>query len=152
MRVRDLMTNDPAVCLPEDPCAIAGEIMATRNCGFVPVVDSMERKRVVGVVTDRDLALHLIQAGRPPRELPVEACMTQEPRTISPEAELDEAVQLMETAAVHRLPVVEDGKLVGVLSLRDIACMAHEEHSSSSGLGATERQVAEVVEAIAVAR
>ncbi|MBI3615166.1 MAG: CBS domain-containing protein [Candidatus Omnitrophica bacterium] len=151
MKVRELMTSNPAVCTPKDSCAAAGQIMARKNCGFVPIVENMETRRVVGVVTDRDLALHLAQAGLPANKISVEACMTKQPKVLSAEASLEEAVQLMEKATIHRLPVVENGRLVGVLSLKEIACLARREHSSQ-GLGPTERQVAEIVETIAVAR
>lgn len=127
MRVRELMTEYPAACTAEDPCAIAGDIMARRNCGFVPVVDSLVTKRVVGVVTDRDLALHLTQADRRPHEISVEECMTSQPKTVRPEMDVDEAIRLMEEEALHRVPVVENGKLVGVLSRKDLVGVAHEE-------------------------
>ena len=151
MKIRDLMTKDPEACTPEDSCLVAGEIMRRRNCGFVPVVDKWETRRVVGVVTDRDIALHLIRADRPASQVPVGDCMTRSPKIISSEACLDEASEIMEFAAVHRLPVVEEGRLVGVLALKDIAAYARREWASA-GEHAVERQMADIVESIAVAR
>lgn len=151
MKVRDLMTKDPEACVPSDSCAKAGEIMQRRNCGFVPVVEDQKTRRVVGVVTDRDITLHLVQADSPPSQLPVQACMTRQPKAVSPDAEMDEAAEIMQSSAIHRLPVVEEGALVGVLALKDIAGAARAEWSSP-GAHRTERQVADIVEAISTAR
>jgi CBS domain-containing protein len=151
MRVRELMTPDPEACLPTESCAAAGAIMARRRCGYVPVVDSQAARRVVGVVTDRDLALHLVRTDRPASQAPVEACMTRKPKTVGPDAELEEAATLMESLAVHRLPVVEGGRLVGVLSLKDIARQARKQWARS-GPNVPERQMTEILEAIAAAR
>lgn len=151
MQVRDLMTPDPAACLPTDSCAAAGELMRLRRCGCLPVVEDRATQRVVGIVTDRDVALHLAQADRPASQVPVQACMTGDPKTVGPEEELEEAAAAMEAIAVHRLPVVERGRLVGVLSLKDIARAARRQWARS-GPNVAERQMTEIIEAIAAAR
>ncbi len=149
--VKDLMTANPAVCRPDATCATAGDTMRERRCGFLPVVDDLGSRRVVGVATDRDLLLALVQANRPATEVRIDACMTREPKTIGPDADLKEAAAVMEQAAVHRLPVVDKGRLVGVLSLKDIARAAGTAWRSS-GPNVAERQMAEILEAIAAAR
>lgn len=148
MRIQEIMTAGPEACEPGDSCAVAGEIMRRRACGFVPVVDSQDAKRVVGVVTDRDLALYLVRKNQPASQLTVEGCMTRTPRVIAPDADLEAAAALMEEFAVHRLPVVEQGRLVGVLSLRDIARVASRQWAHS-GPHIVERQMTEIIEAIA---
>lgn len=150
MEIRDLFTRDPVACLPSDTCMKAGEIMEERNCGFVPVISGSTRK-VVGVVTDRDIALCLTRTNRPAGRVRVEECMSMDPTVITEAAEVEDAVRLMELAAIHRLPVVDaEGKLVGVLSLKDIALAAGREdvleHPSE-----LETQVAELIETIAAA-
>ncbi len=151
MRVQDLMTIDPAACTPKDNCAVAGKIMRQHNCGIVPVVENHETRKIVGVITDRDLALCLSQEQLPASQVPVSACMTREVKTVSPELSMEEAVELMEFAAIHRLPVTEDEKLIGILSLRDIALYAKQVRGSIDER-IVEREVAEIVEAIALAR
>lgn len=152
MKIKDLMTKDPEACLQTDSCAAAVEIMARRDCGFVPVVKEMKGRKVIGVVTDRDIALHLGRVNRPATEVSVGACMTHAPKVISPEADIEEAVRIMEEAAVHRLPAAdEEGRLVGVLSLKEIAVRAEEEHGRP-GAHRFEGQLAEIVEAIAASR
>ena len=151
MQIRELMTADPETCLATDSCAAAIEIMRRRNCGFVPIVDSQATKRLNGVVTDRDIALHLGQADDEADAVPVKACMTKNVQSIGPSANLNDAAKLMEQFAVHRLPVVENGRLVGVLSLKDIAVAADKRWAYPESSTA-EQKLGEIVEAIASAR
>jgi CBS domain-containing protein len=151
MEVCELMTKDPTACLASDSCAAAVAIMRSRNCGFVPVVDSEAAKRVIGVVTDRDILLHLARTDQRASEGCVDACMTPSPQTIGPHADLLDAATVMERAAVHRLPVVEEGTLVGVLSLKDIA-RAAKQRWASGGPNIAERQLTDILEAIAEAQ
>jgi CBS domain-containing protein len=151
MRVRELMTPEPEACLAADSCAAAGAIMAKARCGYVPVIDSPATRRIVGVLTDRDLALHLVKTDRPASTAAVSDCMTAAPAVIAADAELEEAATLMESLAVHRLPVTENGRLVGILSIKDIAREARK-HWARPGPNVPERQMAEILEAIAAAR
>jgi CBS domain-containing protein len=151
MNIRDLMTPDPEACLPTDRCAKAGEIMRRRKCGFVPIVDSWLAQRVIGVVTDRDLALHLSKVDRPAGQVPVSECMHTPATTIGPDAPLEEAAILMEQCAIHRLPVVQNGRLIGVFSLKNLARQARKDWSTAESSG-IERQLTDIVEAIAVAQ
>jgi len=148
MQIRELMTSNPAACVPPDSCATALELMRRRACGFLPVVDAQAAKRVVGVVTDRDIALRLGQMDLPASQVTVASCMTSDPKTTTPQTELEDAAKIMEAAAVHRLPVIEDGRLVGVLSLKDIALAARKQWAYS-GPHVAERQMTEIIEAIA---
>ncbi|MBI4003796.1 MAG: CBS domain-containing protein [Candidatus Omnitrophica bacterium] len=151
MQIRELMTSNPAACVPTDSCATALELMGRRACGFLPVVDTQAIKRVVGVVTDRDIALRLGQMDLPASQVTVASCMTSNPKTTTPETELEEAAKVMEGAAVHRLPVIADGRLVGILSLKDIALAARKQWAYS-GPHVAERQMTEIIEAIAAAQ
>jgi CBS domain-containing protein len=150
MSVRQMMTGDPEACLPQETLNVVGDIMRRRVCGFVPVIDGRDTRRVIGVITDRDIMLHLTRTSAPAHRVTVETCMTRAPRTISPDADLTEAAQIMEDGAVHRLPVVEQGALVGVLSLTDIALVARKEWGRL-GTHVAEQQMRHVMEAIAAA-
>lgn len=151
MDVRACMTTNPEACLPTDSCTAAGEIMLRRNCGFVPIVSDFVAQRVIGVVTDRDLLVHLVEANEAPWALPVAACMTSPAKTIQADADIADAMALMESAAIQRLPVLEGGRLVGVLSLKDLVLVARREWPLV-GPHRMEQQVTEIVEAIAAAR
>ena len=151
MQIRELMTADPEACLATESCAVAVGIMRRRNCGFVPIVDSPMTKRVIGVVTDRDVALYFERVNRPASEVPVSGCMTKDTKTIAPSASLNEAAKLMEQFAIHRLPVVENARLVGVLSLKDIAVAADKRWAYPESSTAEEK-LGEIIEAIASSR
>ncbi|PIQ82419.1 MAG: hypothetical protein COV76_03795 [Candidatus Omnitrophica bacterium CG11_big_fil_rev_8_21_14_0_20_64_10] len=154
MKIIELMCSGPRACTPKEDCTAALEIMRQKNCGCVPVVESHKTKRLVGIVTDRDIALKLLEEDAPPSRVSLEACMRPQPRVIAPESDLDEAVRLMETAAVHRLPVVSNGMLVGILSLKDIAVAAARRHSGADegACSPEDRQIAELIESIALSR
>ena len=151
MNVRELMTADPEACTPEDTLDLAGQLMRRRRCGFIPVVESQATQRMVGVLTDRDIALYLTQTDARAAGVQVAACMTKEPKTVAPEAELEEAARIMEQYAVHRLPVVEQDRLVGILSLKDIARAARKEWAGT-GPRRAEQQMVDIIEAIAAAQ
>jgi CBS domain-containing protein len=151
MYVRDLISPEPEACLPTDHCGTVGAIMRRHNCGFVPVIDTPFDRRVVGVVTDRDIALDLTRTDVPASRWAVGLCMSSPAVTVEADAPIDDAVALMERWALQRLPVTRRGRLVGVLSLKDIALLARLE-SDRIGPHPTEHQVAEIVEAIAASR
>ena len=148
MEIRELMTPEPEACMAQDTLDVVGQMMRRRRCGFIPVVDSQTTKRVIGVLTDRDVALYLTRTNVLAQRAVVETCMTKNPTVIGPDADLTEAAQAMERIAVHRLPVVDHGRLVGVLSLKDSALMARREWSRM-GVHIVEQQMRDILEAIA---
>jgi len=150
MQIYECMTPNVRACVPEDSCAVAGKIMRRRGCGFLPVVDSLATRRVTGVVTDRAIMLHLIHRNVPASEVSVKACMTGVPTMISPDADLEVAIRVMKKEAVDRLPVIAQGRLVGVLSLQDIVLAAHRQWAYV-GPHVTEQSVTEILEAMAIA-
>jgi CBS domain-containing protein len=121
MRARDLMTPDPYVVVPGEPVSRAAEIMHERDIGMVPVVDTPVHMRVLGVITDRDIALRCVGRGWAP-DVPVERCMSAGPLTmVEPTAWATEVLELMKADRVRRVLVVEDGRLVGVIAQADVA-------------------------------
>ncbi len=121
MRIRDLMTRDPACCTPADSAHRAGMLMRRFDIGVLPVVDDEIHRRLLGIVTDRDLCLFVIAPNRLPEEVTVEECMVRNPVCCDPEDELARGLELMRTRHVRRLPVVNaHGFLVGIVSLTDL--------------------------------
>jgi CBS domain-containing protein len=118
MKVKDLMTTDPTVVKPEDMVSQAATHMKQEDCGALPVVAN---GKLVGIITDRDIVVRAIASGKDPRSTPVSAVMTADPVTLSPDASDDEAEKLMGERQVRRLPVVDDGKLVGILVTAQLA-------------------------------
>ncbi len=118
MKVKELMTPNPTVCRPEDMASQAATLMKQEDCGAIPVVAS---GKLVGIITDRDIVIRAVAAGKDPRSTPVSAVMSADPVTLSPDADDDEAERLMAKSQVRRLPVVENGKLVGILVTAQLA-------------------------------
>jgi CBS domain-containing protein len=120
MQVKDLMTTSPSVCTLEDTTNEAARIMWERDCGAVPVVD--RSRRVVGMITDRDICIAAYFQGEPLSQIRVADVMSRELSTVRPEDEVTKAEHLMREHQVRRLPVVTDGQiLVGILSVGDLA-------------------------------
>jgi CBS domain-containing protein len=122
------MTKDPACCLPGTTAAQAAELMLMHDVGLLPVVTSKHDKDLVGVVTDRDLAVTLVAEGSDPVQTPVESIMTRRPIVCSPDDAYQKVLQTMEEHQIRRVPVVDyAGRLVGILSQADIALRVRDD-------------------------
>lgn len=128
MRVEEIMTKDACSCSPGMNAATAAEIMWTRNCGSLPIVE--DGGRVVGIVTDRDLFLALGTSNRKPTELPMGEIMSKDLALCNPDNDVRNALKTMAQRQLRRLPVVDEvGALKGILSLGDIALRVDDELS-----------------------
>ena len=119
MQVKDLMNPSVVTIEPGSSAALAARLISRHNVGSLPVCGDDRRLR--GVVTDRDIVLRCVAAEEDPAQTPVRDIMTRGCTTVSPGDDCREATRLMSLHQVRRLPVVEDGKLVGVISLADVA-------------------------------
>ena len=119
MQVRELMTTPVVRIHPEENAAVAARALEHYNIGFLPVCGS--DGRVKGLVTDRDLVTRCLAAGKDPSKTTVDQVMTRQVVFVKPETELREAAQIMAGMQVRRLPVLENGRLSGILSLGDLA-------------------------------
>jgi len=119
MKVRDLMTDRVIRVGPGESVEVAARTLTQYNIGMLPVC--REDGTLCGLVTDRDLVTRCIAANRSPGKTTVRQVMTGEVLTVRPDMEAGVAAHLMGRQQVRRLPVVEDGKLCGVLSLGDLA-------------------------------
>lgn len=125
MRVEDLMTTDVRTCRPHDTLNIAAQILWDSDCGSLPVLD--EERRVIGMLTDRDIAMAVYTQGKPLAEVPVASAMSKSALGVGAKDGLAAAHEIMRTNAVRRVPVIEDdGRLAGFLSLNDLARAAAE--------------------------
>lgn len=122
MKARDLMTTQLVYCRLEDPARLAARLMEENNCGLLPVVDPAQSNRLVGVVTDRDLALRVVAQGWSP-ETSIQTIMTCGAiATCRPDDNKEEVVRLMTTNQVRRIPVTDDiGQCVGIVAQADLA-------------------------------
>src|SRR6202171_5251327 len=118
MKVRDLMTSDPAKVGPDDVVAQAATLMKQEDCGAIPVVRD---GTLIGIVTDRDIAIRDVAEGRDAKTTKVSEIMSADPITIGPDADVAEAASLMATSQIRRLPVVANGKLLGIIVTAQLA-------------------------------
>ena len=116
--IRDVMTPNPSTVEPATPVIEAARIMKQQDVGPVPVC---EGERLVGVVTDRDIVLRVVAEGRDPQATTIGEIDSSDLETVSPDDDLDSALRKMASAQVRRLPVVEEGRLVGIVAQADVA-------------------------------
>ena len=119
MRVRDLMSKSVVTITPEESAALAARLLSRHELGALPVCAA--DGTLVGIVTDRDIVTRCVAAGEEPGRVPVRDIMSPAPCVITPETPISDAARLMAQRQVRRLPVVEQGHVVGMLSLGDLA-------------------------------
>ncbi|MGK5532982.1 CBS domain-containing protein [Streptomyces sp. URMC 129] len=122
--VAELMTREPATVREQDTVARAAQLMRQNDTGNVAVV---EDGHLVGIITDRDIAVRVVAADRPASTPVGEAASHEELAVISPETTIQQAASVMREKSVRRLPVVRDDQLLGIVSLGDLAIEADPE-------------------------
>ena len=115
--VREIMTPNPKTASPDTPISEVAQMMKDEDVGSIPVV---EDGRLVGIVTDRDLTIQAL-AERRPHDAPVRDFMTARPETATPDTTIHSAAQIMQDHQIRRLPICEGDRLVGIVSLGDLA-------------------------------
>ena len=117
--IRDVMTSNPCTIDAEKSVAYAAKMMREEDVGLAPIV---EGDKLIGMLTDRDIAIRVVAEGRIPDQVTVREVASKQVVTIDPQQDLDEALRIMAKHQVRRLPVVEeDGRLVGVVAQADVA-------------------------------
>jgi CBS domain-containing protein len=117
--IRDVMTSNPCTIDADKSVAYAAKMMRDEDVGLAPIV---EGDKLIGMLTDRDIAIRVVADGKDPDQVKVREVAAIQVVTIDPQLDLDEALRIMAKHQVRRLPVVEeDGKLVGVVAQADVA-------------------------------
>jgi CBS domain-containing protein len=141
MKVRELMTTNVGFCGPRTNAAAIAEILWSRDCGSIPVVD--EKNRILGIVTDRDLFIALGTRNRRASDVTAEEVMTKDVATCSPDDDVKQAVGTMQARKVRRIPVVDRDRILrGMLSIYDVV-------QAAAPPGSTELPAAHVLNAMA---
>lgn len=138
MQAKEIMTPDPQCCTPGDSLQVAARLMDDFDCGCLPVVDRSNQNRVVGVLTDRDIAVRGVARGKTP-DSKVNDVMSLAPACCSPDDDMEEVERIMTEKQVRRVPVVADGRVVGIIAQADLA---REDRALS------DREVGRIVEKI----
>ena len=127
MKAQDIMSRNPSCVTPDTSIVDAARLMKDENVGVVPVVESENSKKLVGVLTDRDIAVRAVAEGRDSANTSVGHIMTSDVRTTAPTDSIKEVMQLMGTEQVRRVPVVDErGALVGIIAQADIVLEAKD--------------------------
>jgi CBS domain-containing protein len=133
MKIREIMTSEPEVCTPDDTVTEAARIMASCDCGLVPIVESRDTRRPIGCVTDRDIVVRVIAQGKDPRTVSCRDVMSQELVTCGSEDDSDRAPRLMQERQVRRVLVIDEhGALEGVVAIADLAEAIDEQRSGET--------------------
>ena len=119
MQVRELMNKSVVAITPEESAALAARLLSRHDLGSLPVC--AQNGALLGIVTDRDIVTRCVAAGEDPSRVPVQDIMSRAPVTIAPGDDVRDAARQMAAGQIRRLPVVEDGAVVGMVSLGDLA-------------------------------
>lgn len=126
-RCGEIMTKDPVCCLPEDTADKAAQLMKKEDVGPVPVIESQQNNKLIGILTDRDLVIKVVAEGRDPKTTRIEDVMTRNPVTCRAEDDLQKAFKAMEEHQVRRIPVVDSSdRILGIIAQADVATRVGE--------------------------
>ena len=140
MNVSEIMTESPACCTADTGLQSVAQMMVDNDCGCIPIVDSEENAKPVGVITDRDIVIRAVAEGKNPLDLTASDVMTKNVVTVTPEMSVEACCNLMEQQQIRRITVVDDsGKCCGIVAQADIASHADQ------------RKTAEVVQEVSKA-
>lgn len=132
MKIREIMTTDVRTCKTDDSLQTAAAIMSDLNVGVVPVVH--KENHLQGIITDRDIVVRACAKGMDVNTTLVSDCMTSAVVTVNPETDAHEAAELMANQQIRRLCVVENGRLVGIVAIGDMAVIGIHENEAGFAL------------------
>jgi CBS domain-containing protein len=126
-RCEEVMTRGPVCCLPTTMVEEAAQIMKRENIGPIPVIQDEQTRKLVGIVTDRDLALKIVAESRDAKSTKVEAVMTRKVVTCRAEDDVQKALDAMAEHQLRRIPVVDkEGKILGIIAQADVATRVNQ--------------------------
>ena len=127
-KVKDIMTANPACCTAETALQEVAHMMLDNDCGEIPVVDSAQSRRPIGVITDRDIVCRAVAQGKNTASLTAGDCMTNPCLTVRPDDSLEDCIKVLEESQIRRVPVVDgQGICCGIVAQADIARTAKKQ-------------------------
>lgn len=146
MLAREIMTTDVECVTPQDDLTHAASLMRDLDVGILPVVESNDgAMRLTGVITDRDIAVRHVALGHGPSCLVEEAMSREDLVVVRPDEDVDNVMRRMQEHQVRRVPVVDDGRLVGIIAQADLAM----ENDDEAEVGRTVERISEPARALA---
>lgn len=132
-KLSEIMTRDPACCTPGEPIAAVARTMKRADVGSVPIVESTEGGKLVGIVTDRDIVVKIIAEGRDPSSATARDAMTPNPTTARDTDDVDQTMRAMAERQVRRMPVVDgSGRLIGIVAQADVATKVRRDEKTGA--------------------
>jgi CBS domain-containing protein len=123
----DVMTPNPICCLPTDNVERVAELMKRENIGSLLVIDNAQDLKLIGIITDRDLALKVVAEGRDARSTSVESIMTRKMVSIRADDDIQRALEAMSKHQLRRIPIVNnENKIVGIIAQADVATRVNQ--------------------------
>ena len=122
MKVREVMSQNPACCTPTDSAQTVAGIMRDRNVGAVPVVADQQSRQLIGMITDRDFCCSVVADGLDPKKATIEQFISMNPISCRDGENIEKCERLMQDHQVRRIPVVDaNGSVIGIVSQADLA-------------------------------
>lgn len=133
MKMREMMTQNPVCCVPNDSAQRVARIMCDQNVGSIPVVMDQDSRKLVGVITDRDLCCSVVANGLDPKATPIEKFMTLNPVTCREGENVENCERLMQEHQIRRIPIVDaDDRVIGIVAQADLALKDKPERVSKT--------------------
>ena len=129
MKAQDIMAKNPRSVTPRTPIQEAARLMKTEDVGALPVVESEGSRRLVGMITDRDIAIRVVAEGAASSNSSVRDVMTSNITTSAPGDSVQDVMELMGREQVRRIPIVDKGELVGIIAQADIVREADDKRA-----------------------
>lgn len=130
MKAKEIMTQNPACCVPATNLQEVARMMCDSNCGVIPVVESLQSMKLSGILTDRDIVCRSVAEGKNPLQLAARDCMSKQIVSVPQDASLEDCLDVLERNQIRRVPVVDKkGACIGILSLADLAKSASPEEA-----------------------
>ncbi len=129
MKAQDIMTKNPSTVTPDTRVQDAARLMKSEDVGIIPVVESQGSKKLVGVITDRDIAIRVVADGSASSNSSVRDIMTSNITTSAPGDSVKDVMELMGREQVRRIPIVDKGELVGIIAQADIVREADDKRA-----------------------
>lgn len=128
MKVSEIMTENPAVCLTTTSLQETARMMHDYDCGCIPVVQDNDSKKPIGMITDRDITIRTVAHGKNPLEMTAGEIMSEQVITVTPDTSVEECGNLMKENQIRRVAVIdENGACCGIIAQADIAINASED-------------------------
>src|SRR5256885_11288101 len=139
MKVNEIMTRDPKTAQLDSTLEEVAVLMKDENVGAIPIVN--EDEELVGIITDRDIVVRCVAEGKEASDTTVEDVLSEDLTTVEPDSDVEKAARLMAQKQIRRLPVVEDGELIGMVSIGDISV----KHEDDETVGETLQEISQGV-------